>query len=212
MGMAWKRTCRTQRNQTAPPSLYGYINTPARGLMKKTHHHFTAIRILASSLAIMTALSLVPVHAGGPAASDLCSSPLPTELTFSGGGPNMSVYALHGRAGALRIMQFGGRGLTSDLHLLGYRVLPSDNVGEFELVTPGKTHVYAGPVHVFRHTRQQHVCRTGAIEVNATGSTTQQHNSYRLNVQIEGALRGRQARATVWIGSTHYTFTGTRTV
>jgi hypothetical protein len=180
--------------------------------MKGRLHHLISGRILASSFALVGALTVAPAYAGGPSASDYCSSPLPTQLAFSGGGPNTSVYTLHGRAGTLTIVQFGGNGLASELRLLGYRRLPGEIVGEFTIVTPGKAHIYGGPVHVFRHPLQQHVCRTGAIEVDAAGNTTQQTNPYRLDVRIDGTIRGRQARVSVWIGSTRYTFSGVRTV
>lgn len=122
------------------------------------------------------------------------------------------VSTLHGPAGTLRFVQFGGNGLTEQLRLLGYRPLPNDVAGEFTLVTARKAHIYGGPVHIFCHGVQQHVCRAGAIAVDAQGNTTQQSNPYQLNVTIDGTLIGGQARAILWIGGARYTFTGTRTL
>jgi hypothetical protein len=178
--------------------------------MKGTGHLVNSARTFLIGFAVVSSLALTPAKAGGPALGDACSTPLPPQLAFTGGG--QAVYTLRGSAGTLRLVQFGRNGLTGESRLLGYRSLPGETVGEFELVTVGASRIYAGPIHIFPHPGARHVCRTGAIEVDARGNTTEQLNAYRLNLTIEGTLIGRKARAAVSVDGVHYVFTGVRTL
>lgn len=171
-----------------------------------------AMVVVAATVASSVLLRPHPAHAGGSSSQDPCSAPLLVNLALSSGQISATT-TLRGEGATMSIVQFLG-GLNSMAQRAyqlnaGPRVVPNDRIADFTFVTPGRTHLYAGPVHVFRHGAYQHICRAGVIMVNAQGSTTQQANPYRITFRFNGWSHGSEAWGDAWVGGTHFRLTGT---
>lgn len=155
---------------------------------------------------------VAPARAGGLATADPCGAPLPVQLAFTS-GPLTAQTTLRGGGASMSIAQFVGslNGAVQRIHRVngGPPLARNDRVAEFTFYTPGRKHLYAGPIHVFRHGTRQHVCRAGVVMVDAHGNTTEQPNPYRVTFRFDGWIAGTRAWGDVWTGKTHFRLTGT---